>query len=158
MEICGTDHHENEQADAQTVCRYLNQFGVVGKGSGYYFRKQDTAQTTDPHNNSRCDNHQPQGILHTLMLTGPVVEADDRLHPLPNTDNQHHQKHPDAGDDTVAQSQVAAILFQGVVLITTTKLPANCMAKGETPIVRIFHTTWRSSLKVPLWKRTMLSF
>ena len=51
------------------------------------------------------------------MLTGPIVEADDRLHPLRNTDNQHHQKHPDAGDDTVGpQSQVAAILFQGVVL------------------------------------------
>lgn len=112
-----TDNDEHHQTDPQAVGRHLDQLRIAGERTGYQPRKQDARQTAQPHDNCRSDDDQPQGVLHALMLSGTVIEPDDRLHPLRDTDNKHHQQHADTGNDAVgSQRQVAPVHLQGIVL------------------------------------------
>lgn len=100
-----TDNDEHHQTDPQAVGRHLDQLRIAGERTGYQPRKQDARQTAQPHDNCRSDDDQPQGVLHALMLSGTVIEPDDRLHPLRDTDNKHHQQHADTGNDAVGSQR-----------------------------------------------------
>ncbi len=76
----------------------------------------------DHADDSRNANRHKVGFLHAAILFCPIVETNDRLQALGNTDDKCHDDHGYLGDDTgagdrdrLAVDGQTAVVFKGTV-------------------------------------------
>ena len=111
-----TDDEEGQQVQSKSVGCDAQQFFVRSEALGYPFRTKETEEKAETCDDSREFDNFIKRLLHTVVMSRSIIEADNRLHPLRDADNQHHDEHRHAGDDAArTDGQVAPVGFECVV-------------------------------------------